>query len=133
MSDDLACFPTRVDWEMTQPPVGAQEFPAPLVTSRDGQHDAIPHPDPVDDLASFARGHKWATQIAYSEGWVPHATTGKPLGPKVMWSVRMVRSGGLRAVAVRTDDKWTSLWITGETWQRFATLAAFKERLADVS
>lgn len=127
--DALVCFPTRIDWEMTQPPADHENFPAPLVTSEDGQADVIIHPSVVDGLASYAQSLGWATQITYSEGWVPHAITGKPLGPKVLWAVRM-RRGSIGAVAVRTSDQWTSLWIMGNTWQRFSTLTSFKEALA---
>jgi len=127
--DDLVCFPTRVDWEMAQPPADLESFPVPLVTSKDGQENAIQHPGPVDDLAAYGVNAGWTCDITYSEGWVPHATTGKPLGPKVLWAVRMVRDG-VRAVAVRTGDQWTSLWVIGARWERHETLGAFKEALA---
>jgi hypothetical protein len=129
MKDDaLMCFPTRVDWEMAKPPADLEKFPAPLVTSNDGQEDALVHPGPVDALAEFARTCGWETKITYAEGWVPHAKLGTPLGPKALWAVRM-RRGTVRAVAVRTDGTWTSLWKMADTWQRFTTLGSFQEAI----
>lgn len=129
MTDDfLVCFPSGVDWDMTKGVKPAEPFPAPLVTSRDGQEDVIPHPRPVDDLAAYAQEHGWDFQIRYSEGWVPHGTTGKPIGPKVLWSVRM-RRGQVNAIAVRTDGQWTSLWTVDKRLKHYPTLAALKEAL----
>lgn len=130
MDDDaLVCFPTKIDWQMTQPPADLEKFPAPLVTSRDGQEDAHQKPGPVTDLAAYALAQGWNVEITYAEGWVPHATTGKPLGPKVSWALRLYRNG-VAAVAVRRGDGWDTMWVLGDPWRSFSTLGAFKEALA---
>lgn len=99
------------------PPIGpapvaqpVADFPAPLVTS----HDPIPGKAPavVSKLIRLAEARNWKVELTYSEGYEPHATYGTPSAkPKAKWALRMAR-GERRAVAVRTDSAWTSLW----TW-----------------
>jgi len=125
MDDYLVCFPMKAEWVRHQPPtVGI--FPAPLVTSRDGQEPA--EPDPISDLQAYAVAAGWRTQARYSEGWVPHGITGKPLGPKKIWSVRLSR-GGDYAVAVREGDVWKTFWVVKDKLQRFTTLGPFMEAI----
>jgi hypothetical protein len=130
MSGHLACFPTRIEWEMAtgwKPEVVA--YPTPLVTSRTSL--AVSAPAPVAGLEALAVSHGWDTLVTHSEGWEPHATHGRPgERPKVKWSVRM-RRGQQYAVAVRTEGSWTSLWTwsTTQFFKRYSTLEAFKEAI----
>lgn len=128
--EPLVCFPMRLDWEMAQGPmVRPQTFPSPLVTSLDGQEGSMVVPDPVEGLRAYAAALGWRAAVRYSEGWVPHGTTGVPIGPKVLWSVRM-SLGASYAVAVREDATWRTLWTVGAVkMTKHDGLLAFKEAL----
>jgi hypothetical protein len=108
-------------------PAEPEPFPAPLVTSRDPIPAGIVEPGPVAQLEAYAAEHGWQTQVAYSEGCLPHATHGRPVGPKKLWSVRLERNGA-RAVAVRHDDTWKSFWMWSprRMRERAAGLEVFK-------
>lgn len=122
----LNCFPMRAD---LAPAETAPQYPAPLHTSNDSLPDIAPRP--IADLAMYAAGLDWEYMITYAHGWVPHARLGTPgKAPKTSWAVRL-RRGPFRAVAVRMDDSWASMWTWSDT-DRFVhhrLLDAFKEAL----
>lgn len=61
--------------------VTREPFPAPRRTSRDDPTTwHLLYPAPVLKLAEFAREHSWEVRTQYSQGHMPHATTGRP-GP----------------------------------------------------
>lgn len=106
--------PRRIEEPAYTAPVEAP-FPRPRVTSRDGIPEYAAKPGPVADLETYAQEHGWTVSLTYSEGYEPHATTGRPSAKiKTKWAVRMVR-GQERAVAVRTDAAWSSLWFWSPT------------------
>jgi len=125
----LACFPMRLEWELAtgRNVTETQPFPAPLRHS-DMSVLTLDVPRPVTDLEMYAMSHGWTTRLTMSEGWEPHAIHGRPsASPKVKWAVRMQR-GVERAVAVRTDGAWSSMWTwsTSQFFRRYGTLEAFK-------
>ena len=125
----LVCFPMRLDWEKTRPGVLPDSFPAPTVTS----HEPVPDrmPGPVAALVRLAESRGWTVLVTYSLGYEPHARLGTPSAkPKAKWALRM-SSGTRRAIAVRTDDAWSSFWDWSpeQFMQRSATLAAFERML----
>lgn len=128
MNAPLVCFPLRIEWEvangLTATPVPA--YPPPLTDSDTVL--SIDAPRPVTDLEMYAMQHGWTVRLTYSEGWEPHATHGRPGDkPKIKWAVRM-RRGSQRAVAVRTEDKWSSFWTwsTSQFFRRHTLLDTFK-------
>lgn len=122
----LVCFPMRPDTKQEKLP---ETFPAPSVTSADPVPDQMP--GPVSALVRLAEAKGWKVLVTYSVGHEPHASHGTPSAkPKVKWALRMA-IGQRRAVAVRTDDAWTSLWDWSpeQNMQRSPTLAAFQRVL----
>lgn len=122
----LVCFPMPLSLDTR---TDGEPYPPPLVTSDDPLRCVAP--GPVAELGKLAGLMLWNVQITYSEGHLPHARLGTPSEKaKKIWALRMAR-GAQRAVAVRTDGSWTSLW----TWspQRMAarsrTLADFENQL----
>lgn len=106
-------------------------FPEPLVSSRDGWRADV-MPGPVHDLVALAESRGWITsEPQYAEGFTPHASHGTPSAkPKTSWAVRM-RRGEMRAIAVRMDGSWTSLWVLGpDGMERHTTLGAFQEAIS---
>jgi len=108
----------------------AQVYPAPVLTS---QMEPIEHvPGPVMLLKGHAERLGWISlRPRQSIGYVPHALHGTPgKNEKTLWCLKMLR-GDRRAVAVRTDGSWSSLWTwsSEEFFARHATLEAFKEAL----
>ena len=109
------------------PPVERETFPAPLRTSREPL--GSPVPGPVGKIASAAMSAGWDVLVTQAEGYWPHATTGRPgVRPKVSWAVRL-RRDDQRAVAVRVESSWMSLWYWTQVspFQRAKTLAEFME------
>jgi len=105
-------------------------YPAPALTSAMPACDVVP--GPVMLLKWHAECLGWiCLSPRQSIGHVPHASHGTPSEKaKTLWSLRMMR-GDRRAVAVRTDGSWSSLWTwsTTEFFSRHATLEAFREGL----
>ena len=107
-----------------------ENFPAPLLTSEQDTEQAEPSA-PARDLLAHAEQLGWTGTITRAEGWVPHATHGRPSSkPKVSEAVRLSR-GLQRAVAVRMGGSWNSLWTWSATqfFRRHATLALFRQEL----
>lgn len=101
-----------VDFSRPAPEEEDGPFPAPLVTAGQPWEGMVVPPKPIMDMARYADAAGWDHMITYAKGWVPHATHGRPSEkPKESWAVRMKR-GEQRAVAVRMDAQWASLW----TW-----------------
>lgn len=123
-TEQLQAFPLRCEWDMLHP-AGVKPYPGsePITTTP---------PGPVLDLALLADRHGWSTRITGSRGHVPHATTGRPsAAPKEMWAVRCAR-GERRAVAVREDGAWHSLWVWSahEFFQKLRLLEDFRAALS---
>lgn len=128
-------------WEGSGEPVGPIDF------SRPAQQEEQPYPvpsltsdmqvpitasQPASGLQALARANGWDAVITFARGYLPHATHGRPsAAEKVSEAVRMAR-GSRRAVAVRMDGSWTSLWTWSDTefFTRHATLEAFKRVIA---
>lgn len=110
----------------------AVEFPAPVVGATSDPEVIVRAPNPVTELEAYAASLGWDTMITYAKGWVPHASWGTPNkgGARESWGVRL-RRGPFRAVAVRMNGSWASMW----TWSdkdRFThhkTLGAFQEAI----
>jgi len=111
-------------------PAARSPFPAPALTSRD-EPIASP-PDPVATLAVEADLLGWKVAGPWqSIGHTPHSIRGTPSAKtKTLWAMRLQR-GKQSAVAVRTDDDWTSFWTWSDEhfFRRHATLGAFKEAI----
>lgn len=106
--------PVKPEFYARKYPEPAQPYPAPLVTSDDPIPAGVTKPRPVADLEALARSVGWNVRSTYAEGYLPHAAHGTPgKEPKRSWAVRLERNGS-RAVAVRTEDVWTSFWV----WSR---------------
>lgn len=58
--------------------VTREPFPAPNIISRIEDSWPLIAPRPVMALAEFAREHSWEVRTQYSQGHMPHATTGRP-------------------------------------------------------
>ncbi len=112
------------------PVVHRKPYPASAHTSAMPPRDAVP--GPVLLLKGYAERLGWVCLTPrQSIGHVPHATLGTPSAKaKTLWSLLMMR-GDRRAVAVRTDGSWSSLWTwsTTEFFTRHATLEVFREGL----
>lgn len=111
-------------------PAVAEPYPAPLLTS-DMPTDRVAS-KPVADLLKLAQSHGWHGKITHAEGYVPHATTGRPsAASKSSEAVRLAR-GDQRAVAVRMGGSWDSFWTWSSTQphRRCKLLAEFKGVLA---
>lgn len=88
-------------------------YPVPRHVSTDPLPATLPKP--VTDLLAYAVRHGWVGVITHAEGNLPHATTGRPSAAvKVSDAVRLAR-GKRRAVAVRMDGKWESLFTFSNT------------------
>lgn len=74
----LVCFPLRTDWEGTLPGGLREPFPAPALPFRQSRALTFPIPSAVLALAGYAREQSWEVRTQYSQGNVPHGTTGKP-------------------------------------------------------
>jgi hypothetical protein len=121
----LVCFPLRCEWDALNP-LTAPAWPSPVHTSLMPAPQDVP--DPVSDLAVWARTFGWKTLVTYSEGWVPGQRSEKA---KKIWAVRCSR-GTRRAVAVREDGSWHSLWSFGQglAFTKTVLLDQFKQDLA---
>lgn len=130
---DLVAFPLKIEWLATQPAVLEEAFPVPLRGSTDT--GGVPEvPEPVLKLQRDAQGAGWATRLTYAEGYVPHATHGRPgEAAKPSWAVRMAR-GVEGAVAVRRGGTWESFWRWGPDlfFAQSGSLAAFTDDVAGV-
>lgn len=71
------CFPMRQEWETLNPPT-EDPYPAPVTHSRGPLPLTFPIPKPAALLAELAREHSWEVRMQYSQGNVPHSTTGAP-------------------------------------------------------
>ncbi len=107
-----------------------QPYPQPALTSVMEPIDHVP--GPVMLLKGYAERLGWISLTPrQSIGYVPHSLHGTPSkAAKSLWCLKMMR-GDQRAVAVRTDGSWSSLWTwsSEEFFARHATLEAFKEAL----
>lgn len=65
-----------------------EPFPAPQRTSRELPGFGTVIPAPVLKLAEFAREHSWEVRTQYSQGHMPHATTGRPGALKDLIALR---------------------------------------------
>lgn len=90
MREALTCFPLRSDWERTQP-AKREEYPAPLVTSKEPFPGLPSWPTAALKLAESAREASWKVIRGYSRGCFPHARTGHPGGLKEVVSLRFGR------------------------------------------
>lgn len=114
----LHCFPMRIDWEATLPILAAEPFPAPVRTSR--ELDNAPRPAPVMKLAEFAREHSWEVWTQYSQGYVPHAITGRPGALKALIGLRFgahpMTDRQAYAVYSRNASSGTWTWTSVAIW-----------------
>lgn len=130
-NEPLVSFPLKVDLPAGFLPAQDEFFPAPIITSNDPAHIATPAP--VLTLLAYAERLDWESRLTYAKGWMPHAKTGKPLGPYETWALRL-RQGDCRAIAVRKGDDWNAFW----TWSprrlvvRIGGFEAFKKELREV-
>lgn len=114
-------------------PAEREPYPAPLLTS-DMPTDRVAS-KPAADLLKLAQSHGWQGRITHAQGYVPHATTGKPGALKSSEAVRLAR-GDQRAVAVRMGGSWDSFWTISRTdlserqFTRHRLLTDFKGALA---
>ncbi len=103
-----------------------QNYPAPVVTSRDG--GAPEAPAPFAKLAGRAKGAGWAVRAQYAVGCIPHATTGRPGPARPSYALVATRTGQ-RLVAVYQGQskgfKWESMWalMEGLPMRRMNTVA----------
>lgn len=107
-------------------PVEREPYPAPLYTS-DAPAAGLEASGPARILAAVAARHGWTSRITFANGYLPHAAYGTPSKtPKKSEAVRLSR-GAQRAVAVRMDGSWVSLWTWGRDtfFTRSDTLEAF--------
>jgi hypothetical protein len=94
------------------PAVEREPYPAPLLTS-EMPAPGIEASGPARILAAVAARHGWTSHITFANGYLPHAAYGTPSAkPKKSEAVRLSR-GAQRAVAVRMDGSWVSLWTWG--------------------
>jgi hypothetical protein len=86
----LNCFPMRMEWEATLPFLIAEPFPAPLIESRSSSSRTMTNlcPSSVMKLAEFAREYSWEVRTQFSQGCIPHATTGRPSALKDLIGLR---------------------------------------------
>lgn len=105
----LVAFPLRSEWEATQP-VQVSTYPAPRVSSRDGEPGALP--SAIEKQAQFARKAGWGVIAQRSAGNFPHGSTGRPTALK---DVIGLRFGGhlltaRRAYMTYESPAGTSAW-----------------------
>lgn len=104
-------------------------YPAPVLTSMDTPPG--PPSQPALDLLAYAHLLDWEGVITQAKGHVPHATYGTPgKAAKYSDAVRL-RRGQQRAVAVRMDGDWASMWTWSpeQFFARRRLLEEFKEAL----
>ena len=115
----LHCFPLKIDWQNTLPILTAEPFPAPTYTSFDPGAPLFA-PAPVAKLAEFAREHSWEVRTQYSQGHIPHGTTGKPSALKDLIGVRFgahpMTDRQAYAVYVRNASGGTWSWGSVMVW-----------------
>jgi hypothetical protein len=119
-------FPPRGEMPAAQ----AMPYPASLLTS-DDPYDG-PTSRPAADLLKLALAHGWTGRITYAKGYLPHAAYGTPSKvAKFSEALRLAR-GDRRAVAVRMDSSWESLWTWSATqfFIRYKLLDEFRAALA---
>jgi hypothetical protein len=117
-----------VDFSRAAPEV-IEAYPAPVLTSLD-MPCSLPSQS-ARKLLELAHSLGWEGAITQAEGHVPHATRGTPgAGPKVSDALRL-RHGLRRAVAVRMDGKWASMWTWSpeQFFTRHRLLEEFQEAL----
>jgi hypothetical protein len=123
---DYVAFPLKCEFP-TAPE--STTYPTPLHTSDDPPPAIVPAP--VNDLAFLARAAGWQCRVTYSEGYTPHSRHGTPsANPKKIWVIRLM-DGDKRAVAVRTDATWSSLWVWSPRrfYAKISLLADFQREL----
>lgn len=100
-------------------------LPPPAVTSLDPLAETAP--GPAVDLLMWALANRWEARVTHSIGHVPGQRSERA---KVLWAVRCAR-GNRRAVAVRQDDAWQSLWVWSDEqfFTRVPGLAEFRKEL----
>lgn len=109
-----------------------QPFPEPLVCST-GDAEPPGYPAPVLALRARLEAAGWRCLITYAEGWMPHATTGRPgTAPRASLALRMRRAGRGAVAVYRAQSKgwaWDLFytWSPAEPWQKHGTLGAFED------
>jgi len=105
------------------------DYPAPSLTS-DQPYDQ-PSSGPAAGLLKHAMTLGWDGVITYARGHVPHATHGTPGKDAKFSEALRLQRGDQRAVAVRMDGSWTSLWTwsPSQFFTRHKTLEAFQGAL----
>jgi hypothetical protein len=118
-----------VDFSRPAPKV-IEAYPAPTLTSKDMPAEEASRP--ASDLLMLAHERGWIGEITQARGHVPHASYGTPgKAAKFSEAVRL-RRGDCRAVAVRMDGSWASMWTWSPTqfFARHKLLDEFREALA---
>lgn len=112
---------------------GPQEYPAPIVTSRDERwRDVAGVPGPVEKLAQSASAADWQVRVQYARGCFANRATGHPGAVKDSFAVVFQRDGW-GGYAVRVGPAWESVLIYGEAlpWFPHASVTDLGVWLAD--
>lgn len=110
-------------------PPAPEPYPAPVISSRDGVEG--PAKSAVTGLVRLAWAHGWVTLKQYAEGYLQHATTGRPSAkPRASILVRLQR--GREYATARYVDRgsawaWDTLWIAGEHPRKFDQIGAWTD------
>jgi hypothetical protein len=99
------------------PEVPRVPYPAPAVSSRDGEAPPFDMPGAVLKLAEKAREAGWEVQVTYARGNPAHGTTGRPTGVAHTLAVRCGgHITGRRAVAVYKRGENGKTWTADSVW-----------------
>lgn len=100
--------------------VTREPFPPPNIISRIEDSWPLIAPRPVMTLAEFAREHSWEVRMQYSQGNMPHATTGRPGALKDLIALRFgahpMTDRQAYAVYSRSVPSGTWTWSSVMIW-----------------
>lgn len=140
MTDVLAAFPLRCEWEATQPR-NVDPYPAPVLTSRDRRTVILP--SALEKLAEFAAGAGWGVIPQASMGRAPHGSTGRPTALKRFIALRfgghLLTAAGAYVVyeTLVGREAWKinscMVWVPGVSPYPHLSAVQFRAFLAEVA
>jgi hypothetical protein len=133
----LVCFPLRMDWERTLPPVGAEPWPEPEAQAIEVDGTAYANRSALVSLIKLAESLEWSARVTFARGSYPGVGQ-RPSRQRASFAVRF-RRGPDAAVAVYAEgpsegSSWSWELLIRRPGGHFAapdaTITAFVDGLA---